>query len=61
MVPGSHTQAEPPGLPVDGAVPVPLAAGDALLGDGRLLQRVTDNHSVDATAALVVVFRPVAG
>ncbi len=61
VVPGSHTQAEPPGLPVDGAVPVPLAAGDALLGDGRLLQRVTDNHSVDATAALIVVFRPIAG
>jgi len=61
VVPGSHRGAEPPGLSADGAVPVPLGAGDALLVDGALVHRVTDNHSVDATATLVVVFRPVAG
>jgi ectoine hydroxylase-related dioxygenase (phytanoyl-CoA dioxygenase family) len=60
-VPGSHTRAEPPGLPVDGAVPLPLAVGDAVLLDGGLGHRVTDNHSVDATAALVVVFHRAAG
>ncbi len=61
VVPGSHAGAEPPGLPVDGAVPVPLAAGDALLLDGGLRHRVTDNHSVNATAALVVVFHRAGG
>jgi ectoine hydroxylase-related dioxygenase (phytanoyl-CoA dioxygenase family) len=61
VLPGSHRGVEPLGLPVDGAVPVPLAAGDALLAHGALVHRVTDNHSVDATAALVVVFRTAGG
>ncbi len=61
VLPGSHRGAQDLGLPVDGAVPVPLDAGDAVLVDGALLQRVTDNQSVDATAALVVSFRPVGG
>ena len=42
-------------------MPVPLDAGDAVLVDGALVQRVTDNQSVDATAALVVSFHPVGG
>jgi ectoine hydroxylase-related dioxygenase (phytanoyl-CoA dioxygenase family) len=61
VLPGSHRGAQDLGLPVDGAVPVPLDAGDAVLVDGALVQRVTDNQSVDATAALVVSFRPVGG
>jgi Phytanoyl-CoA dioxygenase (PhyH) len=61
VLPGSHRGVGPVGLPVDGAVPVPLAAGDALLVHGALVHRVTDNHSVDATAALVVAFRTVGG
>jgi hypothetical protein len=61
VLPGSHRGAAPLGLPVDGAVPVPLGAGDALLVDGALLHRVTDNHSVDTTVALVVAFRTVGG
>jgi ectoine hydroxylase-related dioxygenase (phytanoyl-CoA dioxygenase family) len=61
VLPGSHRGVGPLGLPVDGAVPVPLAAGDALLVHGALVHRVTDNHSVDATAALVVAFRTVGG
>jgi hypothetical protein len=61
VLPGSHRGVEPLGLPVDGAVPVPLAAGDALLAHGALVHRVTDNHSVDATAALVVAFRTAGG
>jgi hypothetical protein len=64
VVAGSHRDGGSPGvpgLPVDGAVPVPLDAGDALVVDGDLLHRVTDNHSVAATAALVVVFRLTGG
>jgi hypothetical protein len=61
VLPGSHRTAEPLGLPVDGAVPVRLGAGDALLADGALALRVTANHSADATAALVVVFRTAGG
>jgi len=61
VLPGSHRGAQDLGLPVDGAVPVPLAAGDALLAHGALVHRVTDNHSVDATAALVVAFRTAGG
>ena len=58
VVPGSHRRPDhgPPGLPVDGAVPVPLGVGDAVVVDGGLLERVTANHSVDVTAALVVMF-----
>ena len=61
VLPGSHRGVEPLGLPVDGAAPVPLDVGDALLVDGALVHRVTDNHSADATAALVVAFRIVGG
>jgi Phytanoyl-CoA dioxygenase (PhyH) len=61
VVPGSHREPEPAGLPVDGAVPVPLGAGDALLLDGALAHRMTDNHSADAVAALVVAFRIIGG
>jgi ectoine hydroxylase-related dioxygenase (phytanoyl-CoA dioxygenase family) len=63
VVAGSHRDAtaRPPGLPVDGAAAVPLAAGDALVADGGLLQRVTGNHSVDTAAALVVVFHRTGG
>lgn len=61
VLPGSHRGAEPLGLPVVGAAPVRLGAGDALLVDGALAHRVTDNHSTDATVALVVAFRIVGG
>ena len=61
VLPGSHRGAQDLGLPVDGAVPLPLDAGDAVLVDGELVQRVTDNQSVDATAALVVALTDPAG
>lgn len=38
-------------------MPVQLDTGDLVLLDDGLVDRVTDNHSLDATAALVVVFR----
>ena len=63
VVPGSHRDSapEPPQPPVLGAVPVPLALGDVLVLDGRLLHRRTANHSIDPTATLIVAFRPVGG
>jgi hypothetical protein len=64
VVPGSHRHA-PAGRgatpPVAGAVPVQLDVGDLVLVDGGVVHRVTDNHSVDAAAALMVVFRRVRG
>ena len=59
--PARTAASSPSASPVDGAVPVPLAAGDALLVHGASSTGVTDNHSVDATAALVVAFRPAGG
>ena len=58
MVPGSHRDgmAAETAFPVAGAVAVQLEVGDLVLIDGGLVHRATDNHSVDATAALVVVF-----
>jgi len=60
IVPGSH-RAAPAGRgaappPVAGAVPVQLDVGDLVLVDTGVVHRVTDNHSVDAAAALMVVF-----
>ena len=57
VVPGSHRDAAagPIASPA-GAVPVPLDRGDVLVADGRLLHRRTDNHSIDTTAVLIVVF-----
>lgn len=57
VVPGSHLEAaaDPITSPA-GAVPVPLDRGDVLVADGRLLHRRTDNHSIDTTAVLIVVF-----
>jgi hypothetical protein len=58
VVPGSHRDPapEPPRPPVLGAVPVPLAPGDVLVLDGRVLHRRTANHSIDTTATLIVAF-----
>jgi Phytanoyl-CoA dioxygenase (PhyH) len=57
VVPGSHRDAAagPIASPA-GAVPVSLDRGDVLVADGRLLHRRTDNHSIDTTALLIVVF-----
>ncbi len=57
VVPGSHRGAAAgrPARPA-GAVPVPLDRGDVLVVDGRLSHRRTDNHSIDTTAVLIVVF-----
>ena len=65
VVPGTHRDSAPRATggppPVAGAVPVQLDVGDLVLLSGGLVHRVTDNHSVDPAAALVVVFRRPAG
>jgi hypothetical protein len=53
VVPGSHLG--PAGdYDRDGAVPVPLAAGDVLVLDGRLRHRACDNHSTRTRVTVVV-------
>jgi len=53
VVPGSHLGPVGDGGR-DGAVPVPLAAGDLLVLDARLRCRSTPNHSTLARVAVVV-------
>ena len=61
VVPGSHradgVRPRDSLPPVAGTLPVQLDTGDLVLLDDGLVHRVTDNHSVDPAAALVVVFR----
>lgn len=53
VVPGSHLGAVGD-FDRDGAVPVPLAAGDVLVLDGRLRHRMCDNHSTCTRVTVVV-------
>jgi hypothetical protein len=55
VVPGSHLGQVGDG-DRDGAVPVPLVAGDVLVLDARLRCRSTPNHSTLARVAVVVVY-----